>query len=215
MSGADAFFLTFTNLAFILPFVEAVKRHHYTYAFVYIATVFASGFYHACWASYMVCWLSPTNHQHLDFFLSYLLIPMTLLYLIDWSPKWAFIHRWLILSFALAIFILRVQVPSSEHVAVELGLAGTAFGMLLLYWVAVGLPHYDWRYLSGAFLLTAISLAFFTWQEDIGYTVSHSIWHVSAALAQFLLLRSRAPAPRYAAMDSRIPIAVPIKQILF
>lgn len=207
----DGLVLALSNLVFFLPFAEAVRRYRWTRAFVYLLTVFASGFYHACFAMLHVCLLDPTSHQHLDFFLSYLLVPLTALYFIDFTPKWSFVERWLILAFGVVIFVLRTQYSGHDQMIALYGITGVLVGAVVMY---VGaqyeryrrVPPFRWRYLLGGLVCVIVSFVFFFWPEWLGYTASHSIWHVLAALGQYLILHGRdTPSEyRYATLDMRI-----------
>lgn len=207
MSDGDGIALSLTNLFFLVSAAEAVSKHRWTRAFIYFLLTFVSGLYHACYSEMQLCFLSPGTHQDFDFFLSYLLIPLSALYFIQFTPKWAFVERWLIMSFAFIIVVLRIKLPWEDHMIIEFSIAGTSIGMVILYlcgYVAQyrKLPPYNWNYVGLSVVLILVSFVFFIWQDTFGYAVSHSLWHVLAAFGQVALLRTRKAAPRNADMDS-------------
>lgn len=215
MSGSTvgAVFLSLTNVFFLVPFVEAIYKYRWTRAFVYLVLVFASGIYHACFSSMSLCLFDHGTHQDLDFFLSYLLVPLSALYFVDFTLKWAFVERWLILSFSLAIFITHTQVPFSEQTTVQYILVGVSLFIVLVYWVAYyeregHLPPYNWGYVVLSILFVLGSFVFFIWPSILGYDASHSIWHTLAAFGQLFILRIRKtnPKARYAALDANINV---------
>ena len=182
---------------------------------MYVALVFVSGIYHACYSIMAVCLVDHTTHRQLDFFLSYLLVPLSALYFVDFTLKWAFVERWLIFSFALAIFITSTQVPHSGQQTVQYVLVGVSLGIVLLYWAIYymrekKLPPYNWGYVLLSLVFVLGSFAFFIWQEDIGYEVAHSLWHVLAAFGQLFILRIRKtdPKARYAALDTQMAYSI-------
>ena len=215
---AGSLALSLSNLAFFLPFVEAIRKWRWTRAYIYFLLVFASGLYHLCFASALdaVCLFDHNTHQQLDFFLSYLLIPLSALYFVDFTQKWSFLERWLIMTFALVIFLIH---PTTQHI--EYILLGVSLFIVFFYWIVYFLknnhfPPYQWGYVFGGLLFVLGSFAFFIWQDHIGYDVSHTIWHLLAAIGQFLILRIRKTdeRARYSVLDTRILLARPIPRIV-
>lgn len=213
---AGSLALSLSNLAFLIPFVEAIRKYRWTRAFIYFLLVFASGLYHVCFASSAMCIFNHDTHQQLDFFLSYLLIPLSALYFVDFTLEWAFLERWLILTFALVIFLVH---PITQHI--EYILLGVSLFIVFFYWIVYFLknnhfPPYQWGYVCGSILFVLGSFVFFIWQDYIGYDVSHTIWHILAAFGQFFILRIRKTDKRahYSALDTRILLARPIPRII-
>ena len=204
--------LVYSNLAFLLPAIQAVDLHHWTLAAIYLLMILASSFYHACSCWSGNCVLPANILRKQDFFYAQLLIVITALYLIQFTPKWAFIERWLIIAAAVALFI--VEVTMNEPFAAQVIIAGIAFALIVAYWIgysATGpkgarFPPYDWESFALGVGLTAMACVLFATQREwhLGYPWVHPIWHTLAAFGQFFILRTRKPVPRNAAMDAPI-----------
>ena len=157
-STVGAVFLSLSNLSFLLPFAEAIRRGRWTYAFIYVVLVFASGIYHLCYSEAVAwCIFDRATHQNLDFFLSYLLIPLSALYFIDFRR--VFVQRWLMLSFALAIYLLLSQRGSIPAGTIEYALLGASASILLIYWGLWGLRGLRWGYVVLSLFLVLGSFA--------------------------------------------------------
>lgn len=213
-STVGAVFLSLSNLSFLLPFAEAIRREKWTLAFIYVVLVFASGIYHLCYSTVAWCIFDHATHQNLDFFLSYLLIPLSALYFIDFSPtpKGVFVQRWLMLSFALAIYLLLSQRGSIPAGTIEYALVGSSVLIVLLYWGLCGLRGFQWGYVALSLFLILGSFVFFIWPDILGYDASHSIWHVMAALGQFFLLQikdTHQETQHYVALESPLIFSIP------
>lgn len=214
--------LVYSNLAFVLPAIQSVNLHRWTMAGLYVLMILASSFYHACnnWAG--DCVLDSNVLRKTDFFFAQLLIVTTALYLIQFSPHWAFVERWLILFAAVALFI--VEVTMDEPFMAQVIIAGAAFALIVAYWIGYAcvasanattevpkrinpyFPPYDWEAFALGVALTALACVLFATQIawHLGYPWVHCIWHTVAALGQFWILCTRKAAPRDAAMDALI-----------
>jgi len=207
--------LVYSNLCFLLPALQAVKLNRWTMAGLYVLMILASSFYHACNCWTGDCVLSATVLRKDDFFFAQLLIIMTALYIIQFSPHWAWLERFLILLAAAALFV--VEVTMNEPFAAQCIIAAIAFALIVVYWIGYActarsrpghqmFPTYDWEAFSLGVALTALACVLFSTQQawHLGYPWVHAIWHNLAALGQFWILRTRKAAPRDAAMDAQI-----------
>jgi hypothetical protein len=202
--------LVYSNLCFLLPSLQAVKLNRWTMAGLYVLMIVASSCYHACnnWPG--SCFLPASFLRKDDFFFAQLLIVMTALYLIQFTPRWAFIERWLILFAAAALVV--VEVTTDEPFAAQVAIAGASFVLLVGYWIGYAcvtggaFPPYEWEAFAMGVALTALACVLFSTQQTwhLGYPWVHAIWHNLAALGQFWILRTRTAAPRDAAMDAKI-----------
>jgi Protein of unknown function (DUF3522) len=133
MSSIGGVALVASNLAFILSFIQAFLYRRWTRGILYLLMMTVSGLYHLC-GSYDVCVFSYQVHHGLDFFFAELLIPVSAIYLVYFSPRWAWVERYLIfLLFAPAIFVL--QIAFSGELLVQAAVAGVALAILIVYWI--------------------------------------------------------------------------------
>lgn len=179
-------FLVLSNIAFLWPSIEQFQRYHYTRASIFFILIFASGTYHLCDSSLNTCILPIGLHHNLDFFFSQLVIPVTALSFILWSPKHWYLDRLLIISSALAIFLIQVLVDTAQGI-VQLSILGVALLIIL-----GAIPHnYDklhWNYVLAAFVFTVGSFSLFYF-GPVMYWLVHSIWHILSAVGQAMFAR--------------------------
>jgi hypothetical protein len=207
--------LVYSNLAFLIPALQAVKLNRWTMAAVYVLMILASSFYHACTNWTGSCVLQASTLCKTDFFFAQLLIIMTALYIIQFTPHWAFLERWLIIAAAAALYV--VEVTMNEPFAAQIIIAGIAFALIVAYWIGYActarsrpghrsFPPYDWEAFALGVGLTALACVLFATQIawHLGYPWVHETWHTLAALGQFWILCTRKAAPRDAAMDARV-----------
>lgn len=211
-SGKDVL-LILSNLAFLIPFSRAVYYRRWTRAAIYFIIVFASGLYHCCDSYSNLCIFEFSTHHNLDFFFAELIIPLSALYLIYFTPGYFWIERWLIILFAIGIFVIQITLPGELYV--QAIVSGIALFILVVYWIYFynhykRFPYYNWIDFLLFLSFTALSISLFSvqniWHE--GYWAVHSIWHISAAVGQTYLLSTRPITRgwlRYAALDKKIP----------
>ena len=202
--------LALSNLAFFLPFVRSIRKHRWTRAAVYFLLVFVSGFYHACYSSMNLCFVTHAVHQHLDFFLSELLIPLTGLYFIDWTPRFAFIERWIIIVVSFVIFLVRSN-PMIDENTFQYALIGSSVS-IVLFAALLGTVKYKIHNAILGLLFTIAAFVFFIQSQHypLEYWVLHSLWHIFAAIGQFIILDIWEAAPRLANMDTQMIYIKPI-----
>ena len=204
-----------SNAVVLIPSCASIYLHRWTRAALYFFMIFASSFYHACnsWPGH--CVFEATTSRKIDFFFAQLLIPVTALYIIKFPVKYAFIERWLIMAFALGLFV--VEVFSNEPFIVQLIVAFISLALVFAYWIVFAiqsrraggearLPTYDWRAFLMGIAMTSLACGLFVTQKrwHLGYPWVHTIWHTLAALGQYYILCIRNEAPRNAVMDARI-----------
>jgi len=129
-------FLVVSNLAFIVPMLEASRPHQnkWTMVIIYALTATFSSFYHTCNSFHGVCFgLSPSLWRHLDFFTAQLLIPVTALNLVKFPRRLFMLRRLLIVACALLIFFLLQYFE--EGLVIQLALSASSLLFILLYWI--------------------------------------------------------------------------------
>lgn len=215
--------LIVSNVFFLIPSVKSVMLHRYTRAAVYFLMMVASAFYHTCNSFPSACVFEAQTHKKIDFFFAQLIIPVTALYIIKFSPAYAFLERWLIILFAVVIFVIEVVADEAFIVQMVVGLVSVL--MIAVYWIYFGIhkyrnekyvlhsphprfaiPNYNWMDFSLGIGLSALACSLFATQKQwhLGYWAIHSVWHTLAAFGQYFILCIRDEAPRYAAMDKQI-----------
>jgi len=198
MNGLD-YFLVFSNLFFILPAIRALYKREWIRAIVFFLITFISGTYHLCDSSIMACLWETYIHHDLDFFLSQLLIPMTILYFIYF--KYRFIETWILIIFAFAIYFVQVLTDSTQ-MNVQIIIVGISLGILLIYLVYHGIrfkrwPRYHAKSLIWGIIFTVAGVLFFVWDMGDAYWALHSSWHIFVAIGQYFLLGIKDAAPLY------------------
>lgn len=205
-----------SNVAFLLPSVQAMYLRHWTRAVLYFFMIFASSFYHACNSWPGQCVLSANVLRKMDFFFAQLLIPVTALYIIKFKGVWCFLER-VIIMFA-AAFLFIVEVVSDEPFIVQVVISLASFGLIIVYWVGYAIykgdregkpriPKYDWEAMVYAVACTALACTLFATQRmwHQGYPWVHSIWHILAAFGQYWVLNTRPKrGPIYPVLDKNI-----------
>jgi len=216
--------LVFSNAFFIIPSIKARVQNRHTRSILYFLMIFASSFHHACIGG-INCVLPADFSRKLDFFFAQLLIPVTALYLIEFPQRIAFIERYVIWAFMVALML--VEFFFNEPLWMQLIVVGISLIILFVYWAIFGcyaqheyqqktndfragrgcaFPKYDWIKLGKGISLSALACTLFATQERWpgGYDYVHAVWHTLAALGQYYILASRDAAPAWAVMDAKI-----------
>lgn len=198
-----------SNVAFLLPACEAAYKGKWTRFSIYILIVVASSMYHTCNSYPGSCALPSETLRHLDFFFAQLLIPLTALYVIHFSARWAFLERIFIVAFAFGIFL--VQMLIGESIYIQMIVASISFAIIVAYWTGYGivyarLPYYNWDWLIMGLGFTAVACSLFVTQLQyhLLYAYTHSCWHTIAALGQYYLLLSckTDPTAKFKSLDA-------------
>lgn len=208
-------FLIVSNLALWIPAAQAFYYMHKTYVqwmravyaimgCVYFIMGITSALYHLCDSFPNACLFSYGIHIDLDFFFAQLIIPMSSLYLIYFTPSYQWI--WFILFFIFfAPGVWVVTISMGNALWVQGVISAVAIGIVAIYWMyyyavqtkklsgRCKFPPYNWMYLLMAIALTGLSISLFSVQNiwHTGYWAIHSLWHVLAALGQYFLLKIR------------------------
>lgn len=216
-----------SNFVFLVPMVEAFRRHRWTRAMIYASIIVFSSMYHACNSYRDRCVFDANFHRQLDFFFAQFVIPATALYIICFPHGWEFLERILLILFVVAIVL--VQATMGEVFVAQLGITAVAFGFIVLYWVGYAiwkwmnkkklgvsdndgdnkyryLPDYHWEPFAWGIALTGVASALFATelQNHNLYWAVHACWHSLAAMGQYFILQIKQAAPRYANMDAVI-----------
>lgn len=187
-----------SNAFFLLPASEAVHRRRWTRACIYILTLISSSIYHTCNSFNGQCaGLPPHVARGMDFFFAQLTIPLSALYVIDFSEELYWLERVLIIAFAFIIFLLEQYFEST--LMLQLILSAISFSFIIVYWIWYSqtkasdssyFPPYNWDYFALGIGLTAVASSLFVVEMIMPpfYWAVHSAWHVDAALGQYFLL---------------------------
>lgn len=149
--------------------------------------------------------------HHLDFWFAQMIMILNLLYLIDFSLQQYWIEWVLIFISGVTLVVLQITLPG--ELAVQAAICVVFFAGIAVYWFVYAktkgngrLPHYDWSALTLAISLLAGSTLLYTAQTiwpNI-YWLSHSFWHISAALGSHYMFFIKLPAPKYANAANQI-----------
>jgi hypothetical protein len=208
-----------SNFFFLIPAAEAVYMRRWTRFMIYLLILISSSMYHTCAGFANACAFDSMTHRHMDFFFAQLIIPLTALYIIVFPPKWAFLERILIISFAFVIFI--TQVVWGESNFIQMILAAVSLVMILVYWIVYAvtefaknpgagwhLPSYDWPMFVMGLGCTAVACNLYATQLQYHgtYWATHSCWHTLAAFGQYfiLLILPRMEGAEYMSLDNEI-----------
>jgi len=217
MTSQGEYVLTIiSNAFFIIPTIEAFRKHRYTRAMLFIGVIVFSSMYHTCSSFYGACAFNAEFHRQLDYFFAQFTIPATALYIIIFPKEILFLERILLIIYAVLVVILQSQL--GEVLLGQVILVASSFGFILLYWIVFALyqwiktkdgpyfPKYDWEQFVWGLGLTAVASSLFVVEAEgpDARWATHSVWHVVGALGQFFILRIREKADRYANMDSLI-----------
>lgn len=210
MSFGTEWMTVASNAAFLLPSIKAGQLNRNTRSILFFLMMLSSAFHHLC-TSGIICIFPAIISRKMDFFFAQLLIPVTALYLIDFPLHYAWLERWLIWGFIVALFC--VEVFTDEPFWMQAIVVGLSISFLLIYWAIYAahakdwkFPPYDWAALSLGIWLSASAVSLFGTQGGWpgGYDWVHSVWHIESALGQYWILCSRPGAPRNAALDATI-----------
>jgi len=193
-----------SNLAFIIPTIGAAKQRRWTRAFVYFLMIWASFTYHLC-DSFDACLFTFNEHHFIDFFFAQFLIFLSGLYFVEYSPKYPYAERFLIITSAIIVVILEITLGG--ELIVQGAIVGVVLFGILVYWIIRGsVPKYNMKYLALGVTLTSLSVTLYVYQNILpqSYWSIHSLWHLGGSLGQYYLLFIKRAAPRYMAADSRI-----------
>jgi hypothetical protein len=187
-----------SNAVFLVPAAEAVYKRRWTRFMIYLLVLVCSTMYHACSAFNSACVFDALTHRRLDFFFAQLIIPVSALYVVYFTPQWRFLERIFTIAFAFVILILLLTVGDSMYV--QMALAGGALAIILVYWIGYAassggghMPPYEWDYFGMAIALTAASCVLYATQLQyhLMYAWVHACWHSLAAMGQFFFLLIR------------------------
>lgn len=199
-----------SNLFLLIPAVTYTIFNRIWRAAVFYIETFVSGAYHLC-LGFNVCIFSYDVLKFWDFFFAQSIILLSGLYLVDFPEKYEYIEWILIIIGEGAIIILQLSLPGELYVQAGLVLV-IALGVII-YWIiyaaTVGrgkLPKYDWTMLSLGVSFMALSVCLFATQQVMPslYWLTHSLWHISAAVGQYFFCQIKPAARKYASAASRI-----------
>ncbi|XP_074263343.1 uncharacterized protein LOC141586110 isoform X2 [Silene latifolia] len=209
-----------SNAAAILPAYWALRKKAYAEWVIYTSSGISSALYHACDVGAW-CVLKFTVLQFMDFWLSFMAVISTFVYLtaIDEASKRT-IHA--ALSILTALMAITGATRSANlWLVIVIGATGLLIGWLIefstkyrslsfstgfclsaLYsWDTIRTSlhnvikllreRFRWGFMLGGFI--ALSMAAISWklETSINYWIWHSIWHVSIYTSSFLFLCSK------------------------
>ena len=188
-------FMVITNLLFLIPFGAALEVKEYILAWVFFTMVWVSGSYHLC-KGFDACLFHYHTHFYLDFFFAQLIALLMILFLVFFTPK----YQWLKigLNFLAAAVVAITLVFWEPSTTIQLILIGSAFVLVIIYWIIYActiadrrnLPKYNWKQLLMAIIMIGASLLLFVTQDIwvTAYWLTHSLWHSAAAFGQYFFM---------------------------
>ncbi|RDX97239.1 Transmembrane protein 8B, partial [Mucuna pruriens] len=200
----QSIFLIVSNAAAILPAYWALRRKALAEWVLYTSSGISSGLYHACDVGTW-CALNYNVLQFMDFWLSFMAVISTFLYLatIDEVFKRA-IHTAVAILTAL-MAATKATRASNVVLVIVIGALGLLIGWLieistnfqtikrwLFNLVKTLLRRYHWAFALAGF--TALAMAAISWTLETSetYWFWHSIWHITIYTSSFFFLCSKA-----------------------
>lgn len=203
-------FSVVSNLFLLIPAVAYTYYRRIWRAAVFYIETFVSGFFHLCLA-FNVCIFSFPVLKFWDYFFATNIVLNAGLYLVHFTESTYYIEWILLIIGGGTIIILQLALPSALYVQAAIVLA-VAVGVVI-YWVVyantVGkgkLPPYDWYMLSIGLSLMALSVCLFVVQEVLPstYWLTHSLWHIAAALGNYYFVYIKRPPNKYVNAASKV-----------
>ncbi|CAL9154034.1 unnamed protein product [Musa hybrid cultivar] len=214
----QSIFLVASNAAAILPAFWALRQKAFAEWVLFTSSGISSGLYHACdrgtW-----CVLSFHVLQFLDFWLSFMAVVSTFIYMatIDEASKRA-IHTSISILTAL-LAVTGATRSANIAIVVAIGTAGLLLGWFLEFSVhrAIHCPlrfdlnmperwqnlrswlqnlirtlqkRFHWLYLLLGFFTLALAAACWTLEANESYWIWHSFWHITIYTSSFFFLYS-------------------------
>ncbi|KAH1199777.1 Transmembrane protein 8B [Glycine max] len=200
----QSIFLIVSNAAAILPAYWALRKKALAEWVLYTSSGISSGLYHACDVGTW-CALNYNVLQFMDFWLSFMAVISTFLYLatIDEVLKRA-IHTAVAILTAL-MAATKATRSSNVILVIVIGALGLFIGWLIeistnfqtikqwLYnLVKTLLRRYHWAFALAGFLALAMAAISWTLETSETYWFWHSIWHITIYTSSFFFLCSKA-----------------------
>ncbi|XP_038982658.1 uncharacterized protein LOC120110856 isoform X1 [Phoenix dactylifera] len=215
----QSIFLVASNAAAILPAFWALRQKAYAEWILFSSSGISSGLYHACDVGTW-CVLSFHVLQFLDFWLSFMAVVSTFIYMaaIDEASKRA-IHT--IVSILTALLALMGATRSANIVIViAIGILGLLFGWFLEFSTAhrsiycpprfnLNMPErwqnikswfwnlmrtlqkrFRWRFILLGFMALALAATSWKMETNESYWIWHSLWHITIYTSSFFFLCS-------------------------
>ncbi|XP_028096285.1 uncharacterized protein LOC114296201 isoform X2 [Camellia sinensis] len=210
-----------SNAAAVLPAFWCLRQKAFAEWVLFMSSGIASGLYHACDVGTW-CPLSFHVLQFLDFWLSFMAVVSTFVYLADISDA----SKRTIHTVVAIVTALMAETGPTRSTNIVLVIAIGAFGLLIGWliefftkyrsrsistvfclnivnrWQTVKvwlhnlmktiLKRFRWGYVLAAFTALAMAAISWTLESSESYWVWHSVWHVSIYSSSFLFLCSKA-----------------------
>lgn len=224
--------LVVSNAAAILPAYWSLRHRAFAEWVLFMSSGISSAIYHACDTG---TWCPLTFHvlQFMDFWLSFMAVVSTFVYLADISEV---SKRAIHTVVAIVTALLAKTAPTRSTnigVVIAIGASGLLIGWLIELctrhqsltlpihvslniierWVALKewlrnfikllLKRFRWWILLAAFVALAMAAISWTMESNKNYWIWHSLWHVSIYTSSFLFLCSKAKTG--VACDDRTP----------
>ncbi|KAK7082689.1 Protein of unknown function (DUF3522) [Halocaridina rubra] len=190
--------LTVSNIFFLPPAIIAVRRHLFSQALLFVATMIASVFYHTCDNEVVsFCLMKYEVLQFTDFFFSLLCFWVTVVGLggVD-KALCPLLHTLGVVIIAPAVQYSRTAL-ASFIVPMAVATAVPICHILYCRWKKGSWPSISRQQLlyrsTGIFLALMGLIMFALVQTKDNYKYVHSIWHVAIALSLVFLLPSGTP----------------------
>jgi hypothetical protein len=215
-----------SNIAFLLPSINAFVYGEYIYSVIYALILFTSGSFHACDEGFG-CAFPFVIEMNMDYIVAILIIPMTAIYFVHWKYLWQPMQHILLVFFVFLVILIQVQ-NTDDSLTAPAVVVAASLAIPLCYWLGYFVymrwvyvpkeaspkgsppwaptwlnwgffPKYEWGALLASIGLSAIAIALFATQGMFAYSWVpdiHAMWHIFAALGQFFLMEIKAPPSR-------------------
>lgn len=215
----QSIFLVASNAAAILPSFWSLRQKAYAEWVLFTSSGISSGLYHACDVGTW-CVLSFHVLQFLDFWLSFMAVVSTFIYMatIDEASKRA-IHTCVSILTAL-LAVMGATRSANIVIVIAIGTLGLLFGWFLEFSTArrpiYCLPRFDlnmperwqnikswfwnlmktlqkrfrWRFILLGFIALALAATSWKMETNQSYWVWHSLWHITIYTSSFFFLCS-------------------------
>lgn len=217
----QSIFLISSNAAAALPALYSLRQKALAEWVIYTSSGIASGIYHACDVGTW-CPLEFNTLQFMDFWLSFMAIVSTFVYLatMDEGLKKAVLTAVAILTALMAV--TKATRPSNIVIVMAIGISALVIGWLIEFttkyrsfsfpigfslniierfqgvrgWlknlIKIIVRRFRWGFVLAGFTALAMAVISWTLENTETYWIWHSIWHVSIYTSSFFFLCSKA-----------------------
>jgi hypothetical protein len=122
-----------SNIAFLLPSLNAFVYGEYIYSVIYALILFTSGSFHACDEGFG-CVFPFVVETNMDYIVAILIIPMTAIYFVHWHYFWQPMQNVLLVLFVFLVILVQIENTSDSLTAPAL-IVAASIAIPLCYWI--------------------------------------------------------------------------------